>query len=289
MTTSFYKAQQTHGILRLEGPDTAAFLHRLTSNDVNALEPGKGHYNALLTHKGKVLSLFYLYRETPESFFIFVEKDILGKTLQLISKMKFREKTLIQDVTAERSLAFLIGERASVEAAKITGADILEAEEKWGSDPFVFLSYPSFREGEVQETLQSIPALSEENFEVKRIRSGFPKYGIDITEDTILLESPVPVAYKRQKGCYPGQEVIERISSYGKGRTPHLLTVFFCEGNPGLTPGMLMSNGDITLGRVTSVAFDPSTQKTWGLGYVEQKHVLETPFEIGSVTAHLSR
>ncbi|QQR80623.1 MAG: hypothetical protein IPJ69_00185 [Deltaproteobacteria bacterium] len=73
-TCSIYDATESYGQILMEGPDTETFLHRLTSNDVKSLEIKKGLYNSLLTHKGKVQSLFYLYRVSSELFIIFVLK-----------------------------------------------------------------------------------------------------------------------------------------------------------------------------------------------------------------------
>ena len=276
----FYDASPHYGHILVEGPEAAAFLHRLTSNDVTNLPVQTGQYNALLTHKGKVLSLFYLYRETSEKFYIFVAKDILEKTLTLFTKMKFREKIIIQNISTERELIFLIGDNA--ESLKIPQPEIIRTTESLGDHPLVMISYPAPLKKDIYPHLAHLPMLSEEAFEVMRVQNRFPKYGIDITEDTILLEAPIPIAYKRQKGCYPGQEVIEHISSYGKGRTPRTLSLLSCEGEASFAPQSPILVSDQPAGFITSSVYDPLNEKTWALGYVEQKFVSqESHFQVG--------
>ena len=280
---TLYDASPHYGHILIDGPDATAFLHRLTSNDVKELPVGQGHFNSLLTHKGKVLSLFYLFRESPEKFMIFVPKDILDKTLTLLTKMKFREKITLKNISAERELLFLIGANAPVEAQKLNIPQLIKTPESFDDTPYIMISYPSELKKDVFPHLAHLPSFSEEAFEVLRVLSRFPKYGIDLTEDNILLESPVPIAYKRQKGCYPGQEVIERISAYGKGRTPTVLSLLSCEGSQSFPTGTPITSGENTAGHVTSAVFDPLNEKTWVLGYVEQKFISENScFNVGA-------
>ncbi|QQR80624.1 MAG: hypothetical protein IPJ69_00190 [Deltaproteobacteria bacterium] len=203
--------------------------------------------------------------------------------------MKFREKITIKNVSLERELIFLMGARAPEESAKLSISDqVFMAAESIAETPQIYVSYPKELKTSLMPHVAHLPWLAEEAYEGIRVRGRFPKYGIDIDENQILLESPIPVAYKRQKGCYPGQEVIERISAYGKGRTPTTLCLLSCEGQHDFSASSPLLSGDQAAGHITSCVFDPLTEKTWVLGYVEQKFIAPNmEFQISSQKAEL--
>ena len=65
---------------------------------------------------------------------------------------------------------------------------------------------------------------SEETAETLRIEAGRPRFGIDMSTDTIPLEAGIEDrAISFTKGCYVGQEVIIRVMHRGHGRVARRL------------------------------------------------------------------
>ncbi|MBK9294265.1 MAG: hypothetical protein IPM57_07450 [Oligoflexia bacterium] len=65
------------------------------------------------------------------------------------------------------------------------------------------------------EINNQIKVIHKELSEQQRVDSGLFSLGIDVTEKNLLLEIPFEDFLARQKGCYPGQEVVERVFTYG--------------------------------------------------------------------------
>lgn len=279
--TGVYR-HESYGHLLLEGPDAGTFLQRVTSNDVVSLEVGQGQYNSLLDRKGMVASLFYLLRLSEEKLCLFTPPQLTQKTQALLSKMKFREKLTITDISKDRCLVKLVGPTAdAVHKTLFLSDPYLWREETYGP-PCWNISIPLgdlptfLKQGELTS-----PLLSEETFQLIRMEAVVPEYGVDVDETHILLEIQKPIAYKRQKGCYPGQEVVEKILTYGKGRAPNTLVRFSLEGKQDIEGGTeIFSEKKELAGNVTSALFHPLENKTIVLGYLAHKFLEERNFLI---------
>ena len=307
--TALYDAS-AHGHFRIEGPDAAAFLQRIVTNEVTTLPVGEGRHNALLDRKGMVLSLFFLYRLAPDRFHLITPPQLTEKTIALFKKMKVIEKLTIMDVSKEWELVQILNApspdrlitfppKADPPLAERGG---FQWEDNFYKVPIRNIVLPkgsSLDIGQVlsvaypgcpMSRLDPFPVISKAAFDLIRMESGIPEYGVDIDETHLLLEAKLPHCYKRQKGCYPGQEVIERILAYGKGRTPHALASLYMEGERIIASRTEIVTADhLRAGIVTSALFDPLEQKTILLAYLESKYLSlpQRPFQIGEDVVRL--
>jgi folate-binding protein YgfZ len=264
----------SYGHLLIEGVDAAPFLQRMLTHEVTKLPVGEGRYNALLDRKGMVLSLFYLYRLGEQRFYAVTPPQLTAKTLGLLAKMKVIEKMTLTDESQSRGLLFLIGSKAESLLPKAGGDFLIWKEEIFGP-PLWNVSGEREKIKKLYEDLSSqATPLSAQAIRLMRMKIGFPEYGVDIDETHILLEANVPYAYQRQKGCYPGQEVIERILAYGKGRTPKNLCTLTLSGEHEIKPKTeIFAATSEKAGIVTSSLYDPLDQKTVVLAYLDHKYV----------------
>ena len=116
-------------------------------------------------------------------------------------------------------------------------------------------------------------AISNDVFEVLRIESGIPKYGVDMDETTIVPELGLQEMISYTKGCYIGQEIIARIHFRGHV-AKRLIGLVASPESAGLSPGAeLKSRDGKNSGKVTSVTFSPKLQKRIGLGYVRYDYL----------------
>jgi folate-binding protein YgfZ len=107
--------------------------------------------------------------------------------------------------------------------------------------------------------------------EALRIEAGTPRFGIDMTEDTIPLEAGIEGrAISFTKGCYVGQEVIIRILHRGHGRVARRLVGLSLESEDVPPPGSPVSTADRDVGAITSAAFSPGLHRAIALGYVHR-------------------
>jgi aminomethyltransferase len=279
---AFYDAS-AWGQFLVAGPDAAGFLHRMLSNEVQKLAVDEGRYQGLLDRKGMTLSLFYLRRLSDQEFLGVTPPQLTEKTIGFLNRMKFIEKVQIRDVSRERGLLFLIGPKAEEFRTRLAEGTLTAWQDTAFTPPWSILSGPrEVLRSSIRSLSDVIPSLSDEALRLIRMAAGFPEYGVDLGESSILLETAVPAAHQRNKGCYPGQEVIERISTYGKGRAPKRLVHFALPGEMALEPGMglALKNGT-AVGRVTSALFDPLDRVTRVMASVETKHLDEVLADVG--------
>lgn len=123
---------------------------------------------------------------------------------------------------------------------------------------------------DVLAALGDVPRGERTVLEAARIESGQPRFGIDLTEDNIPLESGLKNrAISFTKGCYIGQEVICRIDSMGSPK--RLLCRLDLEGDAAPEPGVELSREGKVVGWVTSSVLSQRLGHAVALGYVKKR------------------
>ena len=103
-----------------------------------------------------------------------------------------------------------------------------------------------------------------------RIENGRPRYGEDLTEDYIPHETQLMQAIHFSKGCYLGQEIVERVRS--RGQVNKKLVRLRLEGGNAPEPGAKLMSGDKEAGVITSAVVSPASGNVLALGYVRTQH-----------------
>jgi folate-binding protein YgfZ len=113
--------------------------------------------------------------------------------------------------------------------------------------------------------------VGSEALELHRILSGTPRYGIDIRERDLPQETEQARALNFSKGCYVGQEIVERIRS--RGAVHRKFTGFLAYGAVQIAPGNKIMAGEKEVGEVTSAASLQLAggEKTVALGYIRRE------------------
>ena len=119
------------------------------------------------------------------------------------------------------------------------------------------------------ESAGAVPATPEEARMV-RLEHGIPRYGEDIFDTTLPQETRQMHAVHFSKGCYLGQEIVERIRS--RGHVNRLLVKLELEGHAPLPPGTKLYSGAAEAGEITSSAYSPSLGKLVALAYVRAQY-----------------
>jgi aminomethyltransferase len=116
-----------------------------------------------------------------------------------------------------------------------------------------------------------------EALEMDRIASGIPLYGVDIRERDLPQETEQTRALNFSKGCYVGQEIVERIRS--RGNVHRKFTGFLSQDGALITPGakVLVADaaGEKEVGEITSVTTLPARSGVvLALGYIRREHAV---------------
>jgi len=101
---------------------------------------------------------------------------------------------------------------------------------------------------------------------VVRLEHGKPRYGEDIFDTTIPQETRLDHAVHFSKGCYIGQEIVERVRS--RGHVNKLLTALRIDAVEPPSPGTKLSADGTEAGEITSAAFSPAIRKVVALGFL---------------------
>lgn len=292
----------------LTGADRVRFLHGQVTNDVNRLRPGDGCYAAITTAKGKMESDLNIYALADELLLDF-EPGLTANISQRLEKFIVSDDVQVVDVALLYGLLSVQGPKAtnvvkvlgifpelpakpfqSVKAADAMLGEIylinqpridsatdgaqrgMRADSGW--DLFV----PTDALGAVADKLiaaaKSIGgrACGWEALEMARIEAGIPRFGADMDESNIPLECGIESrAVSYNKGCYIGQEVINRIHSIGHVNK-ELRGLRLADDSKALPQkGDKLFRDGKEVGYVTSAVKSPALKANIAFGYVRRE------------------
>jgi aminomethyltransferase len=95
-----------------------------------------------------------------------------------------------------------------------------------------------------------------------------PRYGVDMDESHLLLETSQDDRVSFDKGCYIGQEYVARLAH--RGRLNRKLVGMKLEGMSVPSPGSEVIGEGRHAGQVTSATFSPAIGRPIALGYVHR-------------------
>jgi tRNA-modifying protein YgfZ len=282
------------GLIVARGRDRVRFFHNITSNDVRKLTPGAGCYAFLLTPQGRIqadLNLFCF----DDRFLLDTEPELGEKVSAHIRRYIVADQVELEDVSGQQGAVGIEGPGAATVLASL-GAPVPAADyahAPWGEATVAAVSatgQPGFRifspdlEGVRAKLLAAgAVAASAQDARVVRIENGKPRYGEDIVETSLPQETRQMHAISFQKGCYLGQEIVERIRA--RGHVNRTLVRIEAESKE-LGPGARVWVAGVEAGEVTSVAWSERAGRTVALAYVRVPHNEPgTAVEVGGAAA----
>lgn len=229
-------------VVMVEGADALTYLHSQLSQDLQALQVGQAVPSLVLEPTGKVVALVRVLRSGDHAFLLDVDRGWGEALAARLSRFKIRVQADITPVSW-RCLA-VRGRGAAGAVAPAAGAVVVPAWWGDGSALDVLGPDPAPPAGVRQGT--------PEDHERARVLAGWPAMGAEITDATIPAElgDVARLAVSFTKGCYPGQELVERMESRGSS-APRVLRRISAGG---AAPGDPLVADGAEVGVVTSVA-----------------------------------
>ena len=263
------------GRILMRGRDRARLLHNVTSNEIKKLQPGSGCYAFLLTPQGRIQADCHILC-FADHFLIDTEPELREKVAQLILKYKVADQVELEDVTATTAAIGLEGPGAAAILATL-GAPVpgeLYTHVPWGEATIANLSMtgqPGFRifcPVDRKPDLASAGAkpATEADVRIVRIENGLPRYGEDIRETSLPQETQQMQAISFNKGCYIGQEIVERIRAQGHVNKK-LVRLRITNSTP-VDPGTKLTADGKETGEITSSVYSPESGQVVALAYV---------------------
>ncbi len=254
------------GKIKVLGEDRARLLHAMTTNHIQQLTPGTGCYAFFLTTQGRILADANVLCR-PDHFLLDVEPETREKVYQHLDHYIIADDVTLEDVTDSMATIAVEGPKAAEVLPVTPGVDY--GNEEWGNRLVVRLSPTSFLvfapdKAELIAQLKGVEAADSEAYNVVRIEEGRARYGEDLSERFLAQEANQPRALHFSKGCYLGQEIVERVRS--RGQIHRVLKPLVLEMKDPPAPGTKLTQPEPV--EITSAAYSPALDKVVALGYV---------------------
>jgi folate-binding protein YgfZ len=282
--------------IAVTGGDRVRWMNGMVSNNVRDLATGHGVYAFLLNAQGRIQSDLYVFQR-GESLLVDTESAQREKVLQLFDRYIIADDVEIADSSDKISAIGLTGpqSREVLERASITVPELAHlqfAEVAWeyaGRQTTVTLlrsgeeareSWQVWTTPEQMSTLRGwlITAgarpIGATALNLFRISRGIPQFGVDIRDRDLPQETGQARALNFTKGCYLGQEIVERIRS--RGAVHRQFMAFAVEGGLPETGAKIFAgdNEEVKeVGEITSAAILPlpGGDRPVALGYLRRE------------------
>jgi folate-binding protein YgfZ len=271
------------GLLQITGKDRLSFLNGLLTNELLKMHDGTGVRSALLNTKARVLADLYLYAR--EDDLLLDTGDVPGaKIKDILDRFIITEDVQVKDITSRFVHLTLQGPQASENARDLFGltfADIKPLQHKMLGPTMIVVrdrtggaGYDMIIPNDEAEAvwqgflLKGVTPIGLDALEILRLEAGYSKYGVDVDENTIILEAGYKDAISFNKGCYLGQEVVARATHIG--RVNKNLVQFQTDSDHVPSPKSKLQASGKEAGYVTSAAFSPALKTVVGLGYAQR-------------------
>jgi folate-binding protein YgfZ len=306
--------------IALTGPDRVRWLNGMVTNNVRDLAVGRGVYAFLLNPQGKIQADLYAFNR-GESLVVETETAQAETVLQIFDRYIIMDDVEVENLAGKVAVIGLAGAKAGavLAAAHAFSAEMgpalsLQKTEGQGRGTLELLNV---KVGGTDATLVRADNAAVPNYEIwiapehadavwnalvnagafevradaleaLRIASGIPKLGLDIRQRDLPQETGQERALNFTKGCYVGQEIVERIRS--RGAVHRMLTGFEIEGTRPAAGFRIQDDGK-DVAEITSVTTVPteSGERTLALGYGRKEVMLPgKQFVVGDTTVRVA-
>jgi folate-binding protein YgfZ len=259
-------------------------ISRLSTNDLLSLMPGQGAGTVLTTKKGRIVDLVLIIVR-PDGLLLLCSPSGRRRVMEYVDFYTFSEDAVLEDCTEVTGLIGVHGPKAAQILQRV-GLDVsffdrYDSEDVQIADEWMTvlrtdaLGLPGYefivamdRMAAMFEILLDAGAIpvGDEAVETVRILQGVPGPDNELTEEHNPLEARMKSYVSYSKGCYVGQEVIARLTTYDKVQR-YLMSVRL-DGEA--RPGDILAVGGQVMGKLASVAPHPVDGGRPALAYVKR-------------------
>jgi len=275
--------------LSFTGPDRVRYLNAILTNNIKDLAAGHGIVSLLLNPQGHILAEVETYAVADRLLCVSYSM-IRERLIEVLEKFIIMDDVTLIDETPRYGTLALEGPKAAALVKEVSGADLTKYEDlstrggKVGSIPcFITKRSPGgvpgaeflTESGKLPELWQVLldavrwhegAPMGYAALSATRLAQGVPWFGYDFGEKQIPHEAGLQDSHiSYTKGCYTGQEIVERVRSRGQVNRQRVQLVFSGDVVPG--PDTLLTQDGKEVGHVTRAAriWDPT--RAIGMGY----------------------
>ena len=292
-----------HAKLVLTGEDRVRWLNGMVTNNVRDLAPGHGVYSFLLNAQGKIQGDLVSYNR-GDYLLVTTDCEQAPAITAIFDRYIIMDDVEVADISDKLATIGVAGPKArevlsdaGIEVSRLEPGQVIDT--VWrdigisvarGAQPPMDgyeIWFAVENADKVWDALQSAggePAGSEA-LDLYRMVRGVPRFGVDLRDRDLPQETGQDYALNFAKGCYIGQEIVERIRS--RAILHRTFVGFEVEGGPP-APGTKVQVNNKNAGEMTSAARVPfpSGARTVALGYAHREIAVPgTAVRIGEQSA----
>jgi folate-binding protein YgfZ len=252
-------------VIRVTGDDRASFFHGMCSADVKSARPGSILPVLFLTEHAHVIADAFIW-VAPDALILDIDAEAWTRTRAHLEKLLVADDVEFEDdaglavIDVEGPAALDATGAASLAPWNFieTGGLIVGNLPRYGGLAASVIASRDAVDSTVAAILAKAPGarrIDTSILDTIRVENGVALVGVDTTDKTIALEARLDRAISFNKGCYLGQETIERATARG-GLKKRMFGLKFSQGEAP-APGAILSLADKEVGRVSSAARSP--------------------------------
>ena len=274
--------------LVLTGEDRVRWLNGMVTNNVRDLAVGNGVYSFLLTAQGRIVADLVSYNR-GDYLLVTSDRSQVHAIKEMFDHYIIMDDVEVADISDKLSAVGVAGpeavtvlKKAGIEFQQLDPGQVIDLTWRGIGISVARNTHPNMdgygvwfaaeQADTVWDALTAAGAtpIGSEALEWYRISRGVPRYGIDLSQRDLPQETEQKHALNFAKGCYIGQEIVERIRA--RAILHRTFTGFLFEGEPPQS-GTKIKEGDKNIGEITSVARIPfpSGEHTVALGYLRRE------------------
>jgi aminomethyltransferase len=274
--------------LVLTGEDRIRWLNGMVTNNVRDLAVGRGVYNFLLTAQGRIVADLTAYNR-GDYLLVTSDRSQAQAITEMFDRYIIMDDVEVADISDKLAAIGLAGPKAAealhkagLDVSRLSQGDLIDVVWRDIGITVARGTHPNWETYEVwfapEHTATVWDAfvatgatpVGSQALEWYRITRGVPRYGIDLTQRDLPQETEQKHALNFTKGCYIGQEIVERIRA--RAILHRTFTGFAMDGEPAPT-GTKITAGDRNIGEITSSARIPfpSGERSVALGYLRRE------------------
>jgi folate-binding protein YgfZ len=296
--------------ISLTGGDRVRWLNGMVTNNIRDLAEGRGVYAFLLSPQGRILGDLYAFN-LGEALVVETDRSQVEKIIATFDHYIIMDDVEVTNISEAQTTLGVAGpnSRACLNAAGIEVPElqplqqitprcncdcgcvectVVRGDDATNESYEIWLAPKDVYKTWLALVAAGATPVGSEAVEMHRIVAGIPLYGADIRERDLPQETEQVRALNFNKGCYVGQEIVERIRS--RGSVHRKLTGFLAEGAAAITVGAKILSNEKEVGEITSVATLPvPSGRSVALGYIRREvGVPGREVTIGSASANVT-
>jgi folate-binding protein YgfZ len=264
MSARWYQFSQAV-VCKASGKDARRYLNNRLSNDLRSIAYPNTCLAAALTAQGKVQGIYTVFATPDDAFLLVCDGGVRQALFAALGKFIVADRVSLEDVSDSWAFVHVLTSEDDARAlVHACGSETLHVRNSLRlGEPGFDVLIPSQA---INDTLRIIndrlgAPMTPASYQLMRLRQGVPTFPDEINENVILTECGARDAVSFTKGCYVGQEVIERSDAIGK--LPRALErVVLSGGQVDIGASIVNVRGEV-IGKILSFAVDETSMTTY--------------------------